>query len=77
MMTTSRKAEDIMLFITPKFYSNVFLFICLLTLGAYWILIELRWVYKHFTTNYNLQKEWFYVSSLGMYINLSAIVLSL
>ena len=64
----------------PKFYNTVFFFVGLTTLGNIEDLDLLVLKLEHSnvsTTNFNIQKGWFCVSSLGVYINLSAIVLSL
>ena len=79
---TERERGDNGLFITlvHKFLQSVFLFVGLPTLGT---LIEFDWLVHKVecpndsTTNLNLQKEFICVSSYGMYINISAIVLSL
>ena len=76
-----REGRDVGLFITlvPQIYNNVFLFVCLTTLGTF---LEFD-CFVHYvkcsnvsTTNCNVKKGKFCLSSMGMYINLSAIFLS-
>ena len=63
-----------------KSYNNVSLLVGSTTLGT---LVNFDWLLHKIecpnvsTTNANLQNGYFTVSSFGMYINLSAIVLSL
>ena len=63
-----------------SFINNVFLFVGLTTLRTLvnfdWFVHSIEYSYVS-TTNYNLQKGSFYESSIGMYIILSAIALSL
>ena len=73
------------LFITliPKVLNNFFLFVGLTTLGTFYEFLLWNWLIHKIecsnvsTNNCNLQKREFCVSSLWIYINLSAIVLSL
>ncbi len=65
---------------SPKFYNNIFLCVCLSILGTLMNFDRLDHQVECSnvsTTNFNLQNGYFCVSSLGMYINLSTIVLSL
>ncbi len=57
---------------SPKFYNNLFLFVGYTTLGTYYVQCP-----YFSTTICNLQKGQFCELTLGMYINLSAILLYL